>query len=484
VNRIQTLRSSTPGARPVGRQPGELFVNWPDLALGVVDSTSTPVDLIAVRYFSPLTSYAIGEFVVQAGELYRALQAVTPGPFNPAQWTANVMAGDPISGYLPLAGGTLTGTLFGVNASFQGVVQSMREQITNVAGTARSLTGATSLNPRWQMNLGDATPESGANAGSNFSLLAYADDGSTLLSTPLAINRATGAVTLTGPLNGAAATFNGVVTVPGNNSLIINGPAATARAILSQTAGSNRWQLQLGDLSAESGVNVGSNFSLTALSDTGGILSTPLAIERATGNATFGGDLMVNGNLTASGNPDFGLGTVAGQNSLTFGNGWAWEWTIASGDLLWRNAFGGPQWIMRTGSPIDYLAYNPAGPVGGFGPYADISDIRTKRYIASADDVGLTEVLALEPIRFIRLPPAAIGGYSPAERTVPEPRVELGFSAQATALVLPEAVVAIGQEETDPTLAVNSTPIIAVLVNAVKELTARIQVLEAAVTPR
>ena len=156
TNRIQTLRSSTPGARPVGRQPGELYVNWPDLQLGVVDSTSTPVDLIAVRYFSTLTSYAIGEFIVQAGQLYRALQAVAPGPFNPAQWTANLMAGDPISGYLPLVGGSLTGGLF-----FAGT--PVNRFIAGMAGT----------NARWLISVGDNAVESGANAGSTWPSYGY-----------------------------------------------------------------------------------------------------------------------------------------------------------------------------------------------------------------------------------------------------------------------------------------------------------------------
>jgi hypothetical protein len=186
---------------------------------------------------------------------------------------------------------------------------------------------------------------------------------------------------------------------------------------------------------------------------------------------TIAGNLNVNGNINVAGNPAFGLGTGGGENSLTFGAGWAWQWTISTGDLTWQNVNGGAQWIMRTGSPVDYLAFNPIGPVGGNGPYADISDIRTKRDIAAADDVGLNEILELEPIRFVR---------QPVGRAAPEPRVELGFSAQAVAPVLPEAVIAIGQQQTDPTLAVNTTPIVAALVNAVKALSARLTALEAA----
>ena len=67
--KIQIARSSVPGSRPAAgsRSPGELYVNWPDNMLGVVDSANAAVDLLAVRYFSPLANYITGHYVVQAG---------------------------------------------------------------------------------------------------------------------------------------------------------------------------------------------------------------------------------------------------------------------------------------------------------------------------------------------------------------------------------------------------------------------------------
>ena len=74
VNRVQTLRSSVPGTAPAPgtRQPGELYVNFPDNALGVIDPTQNPVDLIPVRYFSSLASYFTGDCVLQNGRIYVA----------------------------------------------------------------------------------------------------------------------------------------------------------------------------------------------------------------------------------------------------------------------------------------------------------------------------------------------------------------------------------------------------------------------------
>jgi hypothetical protein len=98
ISRSQTLRSSTAGNRPaVGtRQPGELYTNWPDRQIGVIDSTQTPMDLLAVRVFSSLASYSAGQFVQNGSQLYAASTAVAPGAFNPAQWTKVALAGDAI----------------------------------------------------------------------------------------------------------------------------------------------------------------------------------------------------------------------------------------------------------------------------------------------------------------------------------------------------------------------------------------------------
>jgi hypothetical protein len=58
-------------------------------------------------------------------------------------------------------------------------------------------TDPVAYNTRWQWNLTGA--ESTANAGSNLQLQGIADDGFTIINTPITVNRATGAVTLIGP---------------------------------------------------------------------------------------------------------------------------------------------------------------------------------------------------------------------------------------------------------------------------------------------
>jgi hypothetical protein len=67
--------------------------------------------------------------------------------------------------------------------------------------------------------------------------------------------------------------------------LAINTPPGTARSYFGQTNGQPRWELQLGDTTAEGGGNAGSNLNLIAYGDTG--VKTPiLNINRATGVVT------------------------------------------------------------------------------------------------------------------------------------------------------------------------------------------------------
>jgi hypothetical protein len=102
-----------------------------------------------------------------------------------AQYATNHVKrdGDTMTGALTV--GTGTGT---VSISLDGAAGQDRRLIMRTAGLLRWIVRA---NP---------TAESGANAGSDFDFRSYADDGSTLLGTPLRIVRATGAL-LAGGVN-------------------------------------------------------------------------------------------------------------------------------------------------------------------------------------------------------------------------------------------------------------------------------------------
>jgi hypothetical protein len=241
MNRVQTLRSSVAKSRPTGRQPGELYVNFPDAQLGVVNAASTAQDLIGVRFFSTLTSYAIGDFVIQAGQLYRATQAVAAGAFNAAQWAqiggtvvvsdtlpsnpqpgelwfdsvggqlycyyddgnskqwvvANTFSGGP---YLALSGGTLTGPLNGTTAKFSGltgvadgsnaVAGQIGEYITSSGGGGGMVSGSPASVGSLSLTAGDwdvdADVSAAMSGGAAISYLAAA-----LNTTPASVANAT-----------------------------------------------------------------------------------------------------------------------------------------------------------------------------------------------------------------------------------------------------------------------------------------------------
>jgi microcystin-dependent protein len=92
TDRVQTLRSSVKRQRPVEgtQQVGALYVNFADYQFGTINPSKIPLDLIAIRFFSAATDYSVGDFVVNAGTLYRANTAVAAGPFTPSQWTRSV----------------------------------------------------------------------------------------------------------------------------------------------------------------------------------------------------------------------------------------------------------------------------------------------------------------------------------------------------------------------------------------------------------
>ena len=86
--KAQSFRSPTPNTAPAAstRSPGELWVNFADKQLGAVDNAGVAQPLLAARVFSTQTNYVLGDHVVQAGTMYRALGPITPGAFDVTKW--------------------------------------------------------------------------------------------------------------------------------------------------------------------------------------------------------------------------------------------------------------------------------------------------------------------------------------------------------------------------------------------------------------
>ena len=83
---IKQHRSYTANARPAAPYDGQLYINIADMQVGLVDQTNTPIDLLPLRFHSPVTAYKAGDLVVQGHKFWRALTDLNPKIFDPADW--------------------------------------------------------------------------------------------------------------------------------------------------------------------------------------------------------------------------------------------------------------------------------------------------------------------------------------------------------------------------------------------------------------
>lgn len=97
---------------------------------------------------------------------------------------------------LAKTGGTLTGDL---NTNSDIIITKATPGIALIKNNNNNaiITGRTTSQPRWGLYVANATPETGSNSGSDFSLERYSDAGNSL-GVPLTISRATGLMTVQG----------------------------------------------------------------------------------------------------------------------------------------------------------------------------------------------------------------------------------------------------------------------------------------------
>lgn len=179
-----------------------------------------------------------------------------------------------LQGYLPLAGGAVTGavtmniTAAVTNLALNGAGGSALPTFTVVSGRAANVATiqATAANGVGLI----VTQSAGLNPGST--LRAINQGGATTAASAIYVQR-------------TATTAGTAVKLAGGNR-IIRGSIGTATA--ADEAGTTpRWDLVLGDTAAEGGGNTGTNFQLSRYADAGTLLDAPLSINRATGAVTI-----------------------------------------------------------------------------------------------------------------------------------------------------------------------------------------------------
>lgn len=343
------------------------------------------------------------------------------------------MAGASVTGTANIFTANITNATF-VNATFTSPLTVSALNVSGANGTYRAVNGNTGTSPRWGMALGDNAPESGGNAGSNFSLGRFTDSGAAI-DDPLTIIRSTG-----------QAIFTQAPLAP---SFFTNGASGTYRAVEGQTNLVNRWTLLLGDNASETGGNAGSNFALYRYSDAGAFLDVPLTVSRLTGaiqtSATFsaGSHITAGANIAASAGYMTKAG-ISGSVDPTAGQRFNIQWTGSAANL----------WIDGINA----------------GTITLTSDYRTKENVAPLPSMW-ERLKALNPIRYRQKEFSIVKGSS-AEKW--------GFAAHE----LQEALImdaATGAKDAENLVqSPNPWTVIAVLTKALQEAMTRIEALEAA----
>jgi hypothetical protein len=255
----------------------------------------------------------------------------------------------PLGGpYLPIAGGILTGSL---TVGSVGATPALSIGNNTATGTTMWLAGAVSTGRsfiyttaglrRWLLGMG-AGAEPGSNAGGDFWIRAYADDGVTVASTPLYFARQTGLVTVVGdPTNAlgiatkqyADKFATGVVPMTGGLSFGSNVVVSTTDlskhiALYSTTFGFSVTSARLNYL-----VSSGSHVFVVAGVDIATVSNTGLAVNSGA---------LVTGN--------FSVGAVGGSATVNLGNNTATQTTITMNgaaatnrQIIWATA-GANRW--------------------------------------------------------------------------------------------------------------------------------------------
>lgn len=160
TSRIQAQRYTATATRPGNgaRPPGEFWLNFPDLRLGMIDPAKAAIDILPIRVYAPTASYAAGDYAVNAGQLQRALTALAPKPYAVTDWDP-ILARSALNGtYLALAGGTMSGQLSlaaDPTATMQAVTKRYAD--TKLALAGGTLTGPLTLAANPTAPLGAST---------------------------------------------------------------------------------------------------------------------------------------------------------------------------------------------------------------------------------------------------------------------------------------------------------------------------------------
>jgi len=389
------------------------------------------------------------------------------------------------------------------------------------SGTDNQIAGYTASVPRWVVCPGNAIPETGANAGSDFSIHRYNDAG-VFVDWPFSITRATGAVMLnmdpTLPLQAATKqyvdvqiaaaphvlktgdTMTGDLTITDlDPAVVLDCTAVGSAALRGYKAGLQRWSIEVVNADPDIGGNVGSNFQITRYDDTGTIVDQPFTISRPDGRVYMNGDVSI---IAATAATDCVI-RVVDENDVDKGS-LTWLRATDTIRLQSQTASGTPLQLLPTGvielgagmltrlgtvGPYEIQAINfswETGPalhawIGNVdvGEISFVSDYRIKKDVQNLPTMWNT-VKALRPIQYTQ------AAYAPTlQMRFPPDNIERwGFIAhELQETLIPSAATGVKDQE-NLIQSPNPWTVIATLTKALQEAMARIEALESFLVTR
>ena len=117
-------------------------------------------------------------------------------------------------------------------------------------------------------------------------------------------------------------------------SIYFQRDAGNSNQIIGRTGSSNRWMLRIGNSTAETGTNAGSDLDLLAYQDNGATYAVPLTIKRSSGAAKFTSHLATGVPITVKGATSQSANLQEWQNS----SGTARASVSSAGLLRWSTA--------------------------------------------------------------------------------------------------------------------------------------------------
>lgn len=349
--------------------------------------------------------------------------------------------------FLLKAGDTMTGTLIiqppGLDATL--------ELDKSASGKFSRLRGEMNTQLRWTLDLGDSTAEGGTNTGSNFSVGRW-NDGGSFIDTPFSIARSTGTATFAQAVR--------VEPASGNPTIVVNKAASGGSSqIVGQLGGANRWNMQLGNTTADAG-NAGSDFQLVRYND-GGTGTTALLINRLDGQAIIAG----------------GVGPSSGYQMYLSGSERRIEFDSATPVRLFYNgtsvflSYGANnRYTFPTTGNLTIQGDAPAKPTAG--GWVTSCDIRIKEDVQDYT-AGLDKIMQLRPVTY----------HHRAETGFDTTKVRYGMVAQECETVMPELVTTVpdgvfGRMALKDMRTFDPSNLVYALINAVQELADRVDSLE------